>query len=193
MKVKYNKGFTLVELIVVIAILAALALLALPTMSGLIDSARKRTDVSNAKMIYNAAIATIAQESPGTSTHYNSSSYAYKNNTRISFYQHNTTVKSVTDGNGHGYNFVIAVRINCSGKKPTFNSNSECYTFKDAFVENLGEAVKVSYSNPSKGPFNEFYLGYNRANKDQIEVWVGNGTTPKCKLYPLDGMDSDYK
>lgn len=50
-----NKGFTLIELIVVIAILAAMAALALPTMSGLIDKSKKQVAESNARTVYTAA------------------------------------------------------------------------------------------------------------------------------------------
>jgi type IV pilus assembly protein PilA len=50
-----NKGFTLIELIVVIAILAAMAALALPTMTGLIANSKEQVAKSNARTVYSAA------------------------------------------------------------------------------------------------------------------------------------------
>jgi prepilin-type N-terminal cleavage/methylation domain-containing protein len=49
-----NKGFTLIELIVVIAILAAMAALALPTMTGLIANSKEQVAKSNARTVYSA-------------------------------------------------------------------------------------------------------------------------------------------
>lgn len=49
-----RKGFTLIELIVVIAIIAILAAVAVPRISGFTDTAKKNTDMANAKMLNNA-------------------------------------------------------------------------------------------------------------------------------------------
>lgn len=57
---KKNRGFTLIELIVVIGILAILAALAIPAVAGYLNNSKARTNVSNAKIIYNAANAYLA-------------------------------------------------------------------------------------------------------------------------------------
>jgi len=46
-----KKGFTLVELVIVIAILAILAAIAIPTVSNVIGTANKNTDLANAQTV----------------------------------------------------------------------------------------------------------------------------------------------
>ena len=55
MKRKENKGFTLVELIVVLVILAILAAILVPALLGYIDKARERKDINTAKAYLDAA------------------------------------------------------------------------------------------------------------------------------------------
>lgn len=56
LKLKNNKGFTLVELIVVIAILAILALILVPTISNYVNNANESKNQTNAKMLYSEMI-----------------------------------------------------------------------------------------------------------------------------------------
>ena len=58
---KNNKGFTLVELIVVLVILAILAAILVPALLGYIDRAKASQDLLNAKNFYTAA-QTVASE-----------------------------------------------------------------------------------------------------------------------------------
>ncbi len=57
-----NKGFTLVELIVVLVILAILAALLVPTLIGYIDEARAKKYLPNAKSCLDAAQAMFSQQ-----------------------------------------------------------------------------------------------------------------------------------
>lgn len=62
-KKRKNKGFTLVELIIVIAILAVIAAVAAPNLIGNIGRARRTADVANAKVIGDAVVLTMVQDS----------------------------------------------------------------------------------------------------------------------------------
>lgn len=61
--IKNEKGFTLIELIIVIAILAIIAAVAVPNILGAVDNSRKSTDVANGKIILNAALQVKAKDS----------------------------------------------------------------------------------------------------------------------------------
>ena len=60
-KDKRNKGFTLVELLVVLTILAVLAAIAVPALLGYIDRARANADIVNARNCMEAAQAELAE------------------------------------------------------------------------------------------------------------------------------------
>ncbi len=59
---KRQKGFTLVELIVVIAILGILAAIAVPKFIGTLDNARQRTHEANVKTLKSAAALYLADD-----------------------------------------------------------------------------------------------------------------------------------
>ena len=61
MKKMNNKGFSLVELIVVIAIMAVLVGVLAPQFIKYVESSRRSTDVSNAQNIQSAILADIAE------------------------------------------------------------------------------------------------------------------------------------
>lgn len=58
---KKNRGFTLIELIIVIAILAILAAILVPLVSGHLNDARTSAGNANARTIYTGATAYIAK------------------------------------------------------------------------------------------------------------------------------------
>lgn len=54
---KNNKGFTIVELVIVIAVIGILAAVLIPTFSGIIENAKESSDMQNAKNAYTTYLA----------------------------------------------------------------------------------------------------------------------------------------
>lgn len=54
-KIKSNKGFTLVEIIVVLVVLAILAAFIIPTMLGFVADAKGKAYIAEAREVYVAA------------------------------------------------------------------------------------------------------------------------------------------
>ena len=67
-KQKNNKGFSLVELIVVIAIMVVLVAVLAPVFSKYIESSRRSTDIQNANSIAEAVLADAADGKDMTAT-----------------------------------------------------------------------------------------------------------------------------
>lgn len=65
---KNQKGFSLIELIIVIAILAVIAAIAIPNLLDNINNSRKRTDIANAKLIGTAISQAYAENEAIVST-----------------------------------------------------------------------------------------------------------------------------
>lgn len=67
-KKKNNKGFTLMEMLIVVAIIAILVAIAIPTFSGSLDKARKETDKANIRAAYAEAVAEYLSGETGKKT-----------------------------------------------------------------------------------------------------------------------------
>ena len=63
---KLNKGFTLVELVVVIAVIAILAAVSVVAYTGITTNAKKTAAMSNARSGYDAWLATAKETDPST-------------------------------------------------------------------------------------------------------------------------------
>lgn len=184
-----NKGFSMVELIIVIAIMAILAAALAPSLLRYIKKAQRSSDLDTARELGQNTTYLLAEESTYTSnlTHAGgvTSMTPYE-----SFYAHNTTEVSVSL-NGESYTFVIVCNSvsNGSGKLKVRKGNDE----SEAFVTALNEQIPTGFSIKCKKPSEDglimtsYIIGYPKNNPDSIEVWVGtDGQTPVHRLYTIE-------
>lgn len=123
-----NKGFTLVELIVVLVILAILAAILVPALLGYIDRAKEKQYVLNAK---SALTATQAE----FSSLYGEGSDVVSGTPAA--FPRSTVVKNTADVPGKFYVKIAANASEVDASKPAVPSNHARYTVKNAiYVEN---------------------------------------------------------
>lgn len=68
MKKMNNKGFTLMEVLIVVAIIAVLVAIAIPVLTGQLEKAREATDLANIRAAYAEAAVEVLTNEAGTAS-----------------------------------------------------------------------------------------------------------------------------
>ncbi len=109
MKNNKNKGFTIIELVIVIAVIAILAAVLIPTFSGVVEKAHESIALQE---VHNAYVETIADElaTPDTSDDKIGNALESSNDGIVVKHENGVLVKiskngetSVVDGDDYGY------------------------------------------------------------------------------------------
>lgn len=160
---KYNKGFTLVELLAVIAIIAILAILTLPNIMGLFNNAKKDTFVNEAKIVYQAAQKQLLIDA-----------IKMKQNNYYAYYLNNNTDKLNLDKNDINYCVV-------------YNNNNEIVYFQ---VSNNEYSIARSNKNGIKvTSLNSVDTIYRKVVKCSNDVTELNG---ELGFYQIESTTSNY-
>ncbi|MBQ9610236.1 MAG: type II secretion system protein [Lachnospiraceae bacterium] len=109
MKKMNNKGFSLVELIIVIAIMAILAGAIAPALIRYIDKSRKSNDISSAKTIKTAVETAMANEDTYELLTTGTTASITDEDSNVIVYNGNVTITpgSVTNNNGTGITLTV--------------------------------------------------------------------------------------
>ncbi|MBQ8984198.1 MAG: prepilin-type N-terminal cleavage/methylation domain-containing protein [Lachnospiraceae bacterium] len=182
-----NKGFSMVELIIVIAIMAILAAALAPTLIRYIRKAQKTYDIDTGRVIGETSQAILAEEETYVST-LNAGRGTLVMSPYESFYKHNTTEVTCNTG-GDDYTLVIVcnTQSNGQGKLEIRPGNNESQSFVQALNEQLGAGFKVRCKDPAGDgtKMTSYIVGYQKDNPNRVEVWIGSGnTSPEYILFP---------
>ena len=125
-----NKGFSLVELIIVIAIMAILAAAIAPALIRYIDKSRKADDVAAAETVNTAVNAALANEDAYSEV--------------AGCMNGSSTVASATAGSsftGTGTTFLREVNSNIGGTSPKVKYTKDSNTVWKITLESSGKAI----------------------------------------------------
>ena len=202
-----NKGFSLVELIIIIAIMAILASSLTIALVRYITRARKAVDVQNAELIYNAAYYAMSGGSEGAMKGWYETDQQTGGKTKV------------TDEKGYQY-YIVPVTWcrgidfngweNASFKIAHDQSNFEKYWVNEFLMSLYQESAKdgVWTGKGKQYSFNgktfstiefryrkaqngkaapECWIVYRRLDNDMPEVWIGHksgSVQPDYRIYP---------
>lgn len=194
-----NKGFSLVELIIVIAIMAILSAALAPAIIRYIDKSRKGIDLECAKTIYDAACTAMANSNEDIANGWDE------------VLKYNDGKFDVTDEDGETY--TIRPVAWCRGIqkgakwentffKPAHNQSTYEVSYVDDFLIVLGQELahgnknyngyyddmlKMRYKKDSGKGKPECWILYRREDNGYPEVWIGykSGVVrPAYRMYP---------
>lgn len=150
---KNNKGFSLVELIVVIAIMAVLMGVLAPTLIGNIEKSRESTDLQNLDAIRGAAVTVMSEEA------------AY--NEIMAEMGKNTSLK-------------IDLGASATAKASNITLSGGGTAFKDALVKTLASDIEMKSANALKSG-NKVYIEITADGVVSAYVADDSGKVAECK------------
>lgn len=184
-----QKGFTLIELIVVIAIIGVLAAILVPTMLGYVKKSKRASDVSNAREMHTSVLDLVLEDDEANDSFYEQASNysaSIKKTDAISHTDYDLVLVAYLDG---------AAGSDGSGKVWT-EMDSAQKTFCDKLNKRLGyaagsSAIKLkinSKADKSTEKYNRWFVGYRKDTPTTVEVWIGDGSSgaggdPQMCLY----------
>ena len=104
---KNNKGFTLMEMLIVVAIIAVLVAIAIPTFTSALEKSREATDAANLRAAYaEVTVAALTEEDTNTATGVtrdgNDGAYTWTKEVKLVQKQKDWQNKSYLSENGNG-------------------------------------------------------------------------------------------
>ena len=174
MKKTNNKGFSLVELIIVIAIMAILAGAIAPALIKYIDKSRKSNDVSSAKTIKTAVETALGNED----------CYSYL--TGLATSTADTVITITTNSSS------ASAAIGVAAAPAGYTGDLQQADIQKLIFENIGEKTpKLKFAKAIDGYLSakptHFYVSIS--NKGTVAVFVGSGAPTGANLAADKGGD----
>lgn len=182
-----NKGFSLVELIIVIAIMAALAGMIAPALVRYIDKSRKSNDVSAAKTIKTAVETALSYEKTfELLTTGDATTTTDADGNSISYAGYIEITPSVPD-NGYGNNGITIVQANGA-----YADADALQVTSEEIANNLGERTpRIKFKRAANGSLTPSKYFAFCSTKGSIYVGVGTGVG-SGQFYQLAPTVSKY-
>lgn len=151
-----NKGFTLVELIVVLVILAILAALLVPALTGYIDKAKEKKIVAETRMVV-MAVQTVASEAYGQigagNDLSNTNTNDWSSGLNVADGKYMAEIKKLAEVFDSNPKATFYAEATAQGKILTLSYNNGVYTCVYSAKEQSYTATKNTGTNPSLGSF----------------------------------------
>ena len=113
---KNRKGFTLAELLIVVAIIGVLVSISIPLFTGLLEKAKRATDLSNMRSAKAAAVAEYLLSETGTITFFYDAGSGTVSKTDVPANGYGLSKQEVEPGTGIPLDSYVAVTVNDSGE-----------------------------------------------------------------------------
>lgn len=151
-----NKGFTLVELIVVLVILAILAALLVPALTGYIDKAKEKKVIAETRMVV-MAVQTVASEAYGQigagNDLSNTNTNDWSSGLNVADGKYMAEIKKLAEVFDSNPKATFYAEATAQGKILTLSYNNGVYTCVYNAKEQSYTATKNTGTNPSLGSF----------------------------------------
>lgn len=174
--VKNQKGFSLIELLIVIAIMGVLAIIAFNAFSGVVNNVKKRADDQNAKLIEKALTAYIIDSGDTglTNLHYSENGTNYK-----------TFVPAATQESVR--TLITALMCSIHDKQSATNYKNDYGPYlspEDGKSPSLDTQFDLQWGTPSGGEYIGYRIEIYKKNRTVTVQAVNSSSSPGIYFHP---------
>lgn len=192
-----QKGFTLIELIVVIAIIGVLAAILVPTMMGYVKKSKRASDVASAREIHTSVLDLILEDEDVNDSFYEKGS------------NYTASIAKTDAISNQNYDLVLVAYLDgASGTDGSGKIWTEIDSGQQSFCEKLNKkldytpgstSIKMNIktkAEDSSERYNRWFIGYRKQTPSTVEIWVGDGSSgaggdPQLCLYTQINKSND--
>ena len=190
MKRKNEKGFTIMELLIVVAIIGAFVAIAIPAFAGKTEKSREATDLANVRSAYAELMTKVLTEDEATEI------ITVKLNQKVSDWQTKLpiTIGGVTFNGTNTANWIGTPGSNGTCEVSYDEDKGAIFTWSGG-QESSGDTPKPTYSGDLKGTKITLEKAFSERDTENMQngkaffsrqTFVVNGTTVTARVYYAD-------